>query len=77
MDFTWLVPLLALVTLFAVLVFALVSKRAVEERRHDPNVPTSTLATDGPQGGVALINPKAARVQESEAVRNRPDPVIE
>lgn len=77
MDFTWLVPLLALVTLLAALIFALISKRAVKERMKDPTVPNSTLATDGPQGGVALINPEAEQMQRNDAVKNRPAPVIE
>lgn len=48
---SFLVPLLALFTLLAVCVFALVSKARVEQRRHDPNVPTSSLAKDSPSGG--------------------------
>jgi len=56
MDFTFIVPLLALLTLLLVAVMALVSKRKVEQRRHDPNAPTSTLAKDGPQGGVDILN---------------------
>lgn len=77
MDFTWLVPLLALFTLLAVLVFAMVNKKAIEDRRHDPSVPKSTLATDGPQGGVAVINTDAARAQQKDAVRDAPLPVVE
>jgi hypothetical protein len=48
MDASFLVPLLALITLLAVAVFALVSKSRVEKRRHDPNAPKSTLAKDAP-----------------------------
>jgi hypothetical protein len=48
MDLSFIVPLLALFTLLAVAVFALVSKSRVEQRRHDPNAPKSTLAKDGP-----------------------------
>jgi hypothetical protein len=48
MDFSFVVPLLALLTLLAVAVFALMSKKRVEERRHDPSAPKSTLAEDGP-----------------------------
>lgn len=59
MDFAWIVPFLFLFTLLAVAIFALVSKRNVEERMHDPNVPVSTLAKDGPQRGVAFLNPAA------------------
>ena len=52
MDITFLIPLLSLLTLLAVCVFALASKARVEERRADPYAPKSTLAKDGPQGGV-------------------------
>ncbi len=48
MDFAYIIPLLALITLLAVLVFALVNKRKTEERRMDPNAPRSTLAADAP-----------------------------
>jgi hypothetical protein len=48
MDLSFLVPLLALVTLLAVAVFALVSKARVDQRRHDPDAPKSTLAKDAP-----------------------------
>jgi H+/Cl- antiporter ClcA len=51
MDFTFIVPLLALITLLAVCVFALVSKKKTEDRRHDPNAPKSSLAKDSPSGG--------------------------
>lgn len=57
MDYSALVPILALGTLLAVCIFALVSKARVEERRHDPYAPKSTLAKDGPQGGVATLDP--------------------
>lgn len=43
-----LVATLALVTLLAVAVFALVSKQRVEKRRHDPAQQKSTLAPDAP-----------------------------
>ena len=46
MTASYLVPILALVTLGAVLIFALVSKERVERRRQDPNAPKSTLAAD-------------------------------
>ncbi len=62
MDYAWIVPMLALGTLLSVAVFALVSKAKIEERRHDPNAPKSTLAKDGPQGGVAFLVPLADRV---------------
>lgn len=57
MDYAWLIPFLSLFTLLAVAVFALVNKAATEERRHDPNAPKSTLAKDGPQGGVGFLTP--------------------
>jgi len=57
MDVTTLLPVLALFTLLAVAVFALVSKKKTEERMDDPTVPKSTLAKDGPQGGVDLLLP--------------------
>ncbi len=48
MDLIWLLPLLALGTISAVLIFALVSKEKVEARRADPNARKSTLAADAP-----------------------------
>ena len=48
MDLSFLVPLLALVTLLAVAIFALVSKNRTERRLHDYNAPKSTLAKDAP-----------------------------
>lgn len=57
MDYSWLVPFLALFTLLAVAVFALVSKERTDARRRDPKAPKSTLAKDGPQGGVAALTP--------------------
>lgn len=65
MDYAWIVPLLSLITMLAVLVFAMVSKAKIEERRHDPNAPKSTLAKDGPQGGVAFLIPLADRLARS------------
>ncbi|PZX18896.1 hypothetical protein LX81_00589 [Palleronia aestuarii] len=47
MDFAWLIPLLALITLLVVLVLALRSKQHTENRRQDPNAPKSSLAADG------------------------------
>ncbi len=55
MDTTFFLPLLTMITLLAVVIFALVSKHRTEQRRHDPNAPKSTLAKDGPQGGVAPL----------------------
>lgn len=57
-----IVPFLSLFTLLAVAVFALWSKERTEERRHDPNAPKSTLAKDGPQGGVAFLLPLKERL---------------
>ena len=51
MEYTFIVPLLALITLLAVCVFALVSKARTEHRRHDPDAPKSSLAKDSPSGG--------------------------
>jgi hypothetical protein len=48
MELSFLVPLLALITLLAVAVFALMSKSRVEKRRRDPDAPKSTLAEDAP-----------------------------
>ncbi len=48
MDLIWLLPLLALGTISAVLIFALVSKEKVEARRADPDARKSTLAADAP-----------------------------
>lgn len=47
-ELTWLVPLLAMITLLAVVLFALVSKYRVEQRRKDRTVPKSRLASDAP-----------------------------
>jgi hypothetical protein len=73
MDFSWLVPFLSLFTILAVSVLALASKARVEERRHDPHAPKSTLAKDGPQGGVAFLLPLAERRRHVPDVR----PVLE
>ena len=48
MDISFYLPLLTLVTLLAGVVFALVSKYRVEQRRADPEAPKSTLAADAP-----------------------------
>lgn len=40
--------ILALGTLLAVIVFALISKNRTEKRRHDPDAEKSTLAKDAP-----------------------------
>lgn len=51
MDFPQIVPILAMLSLLAVCVFALVSKERVEQRRRDPLAPKSSLAKDSPGGG--------------------------
>lgn len=51
MDLHWFLPLLTMITLLAVVIFALLSKKKVEERRHDPTVPKSSLAPDSPGPG--------------------------
>lgn len=51
MDYSYIVPILSLLTLLAVCIFALVSKARIERRRHDPNAPKSSLAKDSPSGG--------------------------
>lgn len=57
MAYGWIVPFLFMFTLLAVCIFALVSKKNTEDRIDDPTVPKSTLAKDGPQGGVAFLVP--------------------
>lgn len=51
MDLNWFLPLLTLITLLAVVLFALLSKKKTEGRRHDPNAPKSSLAPDSPGPG--------------------------
>jgi len=77
MQYTWIVPFLFMFTLLAVCIFALVNKQATEERKDDPTVPKSTLAKDGPQGGVAFLLPldelrRRRRLQEKDV-----EPVLE
>jgi hypothetical protein len=48
MDTSIFLPILTFGTLFAVAIFALVSKQKVDRRRKDPNAPKSTLAADSP-----------------------------
>lgn len=55
MDTSSLIAFLALGTLIAVAVFALFGKAAAERRRHNPKAPKSSLAKDGPEGGVDLL----------------------
>ncbi len=73
MDFAWIVPLLALTTMLVVCIYAMMSKVAVEDRMDDPSVPKSTLAKDGPQGGVAMIDPDAAMTRQGRFA----EPVLE
>lgn len=51
MDLTFLLVTLALGTMLAVVLFALLSKKNVEYRRNDPDSKRSTLAKDGPSHG--------------------------
>ncbi len=46
MDATYIIVVLALVTMLGFIVFAMVSKKKTEERLHDSNAPKSTLAKD-------------------------------
>ena len=48
MTAEFLVPLLALMTMLAFIVFALVSKRQTEEKLHDAKAEKSRLAEDAP-----------------------------
>lgn len=68
MDYTWLIPFLSLFSLLAVALFALFNKAAIDERRHNPDAPKSTLAKDGPQGGVAFLVPLADRVAAAKGL---------
>ena len=48
MDATILVPALFVVTLVAVIIFAMASAKKTRERRSDPDATKSTLASDAP-----------------------------
>lgn len=48
MELTFIVPVLAMLTLLGACVFALYNQQAVEARRDDPTAPKSTLAKDKP-----------------------------
>ncbi|WP_300586051.1 hypothetical protein [Marivita sp.] len=48
MTAEFIVPLLALMTMLAAIIFALVSKHRTEQKLDDPNAPKSTLAKDAP-----------------------------
>ena len=68
-----IVPFLSLFTLLAVAVLALISKERTKDRMRDPNAPVSTLATDGPYGGVAFLRPLSDRIRDPRvALRRRP-----
>ncbi|WP_299297610.1 hypothetical protein [uncultured Tateyamaria sp.] len=43
-----IIPILFMLTAFAVIVWAWMSKRATEQRMDDPDAPKSTLAKDAP-----------------------------
>jgi hypothetical protein len=66
--FEGIVPLLSLVTLLIVAVFAIVSKERTKDRMRDPTAPVSTLAKDGKYGGVAFLLPLDERVRARAAV---------
>jgi hypothetical protein len=59
MTYGWIIPVLALVTLGLIVVFAITSKAKTDDRKDDPRAPKSSLAKDGPQGGVAMLTPDA------------------
>ena len=48
MNATFLIVVLSLLTMLAVLVFALRSKAKVEQMRSDPDSPDSALSTNSP-----------------------------
>ncbi len=72
MDFSFIVPLLALLTLLGVCGMALFGKKKIEDRRHDPNAPKSNLAVDGPQHGVDLLQ---AENDDSDRMPPKPNPL--
>ncbi|MGY6548343.1 MAG: hypothetical protein ACXIU7_04965 [Roseinatronobacter sp.] len=74
MDYPSIVPILFMITLLGGLIFARFNKKAVEERRHDPDVPKSTLAKDGPQGGVEFLKPLS---EQDDHKPRKVDPVID
>jgi hypothetical protein len=73
MDFSWIVPLLSLLTLGIVAALAAAGKLAIVARQHDPSIPPSTLATDGPFGGVGFLRP----IDPSARQIARTPPVLE
>ncbi|MGQ0567671.1 MAG: hypothetical protein ACT4OK_21760 [Gemmobacter sp.] len=52
MDLTWIVLVLSLGTLIAVAVIASYAKTRIDARRANPRAPKSSLAKDGPEGGL-------------------------
>jgi hypothetical protein len=65
--FQAIVPLLAMVTLLAVAVFALISRERTRDRIRDPAAPVSTLAKDGKYGGVGFLLPLDERLHRARA----------
>jgi hypothetical protein len=55
MDLPFIVPILALLTLLAVCALGILGKFQIEQRIDDPKDPNSTLAKDGPEGGVEML----------------------
>ncbi|SPH21866.1 hypothetical protein ASD8599_02617 [Ascidiaceihabitans donghaensis] len=51
MDASYIIVILALVTMLALIVFALASKAKLERRMDDPNSKKSTLAADKSSSG--------------------------
>ncbi len=47
-DTNILLPILALFTLCAIVVFALISKKRTDARKHDPSDPGSSISRDTP-----------------------------
>lgn len=76
MDYAWIVPFLFMFTLLFVIVFSLYNKKRTQDRKADPNAPKSTLAKDGPQGGVAFLQSPEERARNRNHDRNV-RPVIE
>ena len=48
MDWNVLLPLRAMFTMLAAVVFSLYSKAVAEKKRKDPDAPKSLMAQDGP-----------------------------
>lgn len=61
-----IIPVLFLMTLLAVLIFAMVSKARTQQRKRDPNAPISTLAKDGKFGGVGFLVPPDQRQRRDD-----------